>query len=411
MASNGPHPIACATAAPDTECDCNACGGSKHAIVTTGGRAAASGVTDRARRAARQRSGEVQSSSRAATSRGRIASRADWRRWERSTAQPGRRREVVQTRREQRTRDFERDVEDGRSRLRMAEAEARLKAEWELRNKRMSAARREAAIAAAVEAATVSERNELRFAETQLDHIRTSTDPVWDEAVETRTVGTQSPDPDEPLAVYGDLLDIADRDDGTGQHLLDLEDIPPEFHNAFRDHAAERDGGGVYVGATRAVPALDDLGHLRGVQPRGWPPGSTWDQVPGAYSPGTRVVAIGGGGHGHGSDSLVRHEMGHGVDDAIGEQLGGGGGRASARRDFTDLHDAYVQEPGVHNPYYVQPPPGGRQEMWAEAFSVWTGNRGGDPAAALARHFNMTPQLAGRYVAYFERLQRQLGTR
>jgi hypothetical protein len=36
----------------------------------------------------------------------------------------------------------------------------------------------------------------------------------------------------------------------------------------------------------------DQLVSLRGVQPRGWPPGSTWDIVPGIFNPPSNEVVI-----------------------------------------------------------------------------------------------------------------------
>lgn len=58
---------------------------------------------------------------------------------------------------------------------------------------------------------------------------------------------------------------------------------------------------------------------LRGVQPRGWPDGSTWDIVPGVAN-GHRMAADPSRdqkGKGHGTDSLAIHELGHVVDRAM----------------------------------------------------------------------------------------------
>lgn len=66
---------------------------------------------------------------------------------------------------------------------------------------------------------------------------------------------------------------------------------------------------------------------LQGVQPRGWPAGTSWDTVPGLYDPGSNQVIIATRGHGteegahvprtgdgHGSSNLVMHESMHSVD-------------------------------------------------------------------------------------------------
>ena len=65
---------------------------------------------------------------------------------------------------------------------------------------------------------------------------------------------------------------------------------------------------------------------LRGVTPRGWPAGKTWDNVPGAYFPDKKRVVIATIANGalravptkasgmHGSDNLIVHESLHGYD-------------------------------------------------------------------------------------------------
>ena len=66
----------------------------------------------------------------------------------------------------------------------------------------------------------------------------------------------------------------------------------------------------------------DYLSHLKGVTPRGWPPGSTWDNVVGCMKDDTKEVVIATEnqdgkriippwGHGHGSFNTVLHEVLH----------------------------------------------------------------------------------------------------
>lgn len=61
----------------------------------------------------------------------------------------------------------------------------------------------------------------------------------------------------------------------------------------------------------------DHRTHLKGVQPRGWPAGKTWENVPGGQSGNEVVVATTGTdskrrvpvrGEGHGSINLTLHE-------------------------------------------------------------------------------------------------------
>ncbi|HEX8446838.1 MAG TPA: type VI secretion system tip protein TssI/VgrG [Sphingomonas sp.] len=101
---------------------------------------------------------------------------------------------------------------------------------------------------------------------------------------------------------------------------------------------------------------------LKGVQPRGWPPGKTWDSVPGAYMPGHNAVVIattGSGanthvpttGNGHGSVSLVVHEATHAIDNNIGAKLNSSNATfLSARAKDLGVLSAYESQPGIAGP-------------------------------------------------------------
>ena len=79
-------------------------------------------------------------------------------------------------------------------------------------------------------------------------------------------------------------------------------------------------------------PVTEAIPELAGVQPRGWPAGSTWDSVPGVYSGTVKKVVVGtmekdgkrhvpGKGEGpipHGTPNLIGHEGGHAFDAADG---------------------------------------------------------------------------------------------
>lgn len=64
---------------------------------------------------------------------------------------------------------------------------------------------------------------------------------------------------------------------------------------------------GAYFGL-KELPSLDELGYLRGVTPRGWDSGTTWDKVGGCANPQQIAVAVGGRS---GSTSTPLHEFGH----------------------------------------------------------------------------------------------------
>jgi hypothetical protein len=127
---------------------------------------------------------------------------------------------------------------------------------------------------------------------------------------------------------------------------------------------------GQHVVACRGS-VTDYRADLRGVQPRGWPPGMTWDNVPGAYLPDTKEVVIGVVGHGtpagahvpqtgegHGSRNLVVHESTHAVDHATG------GDRSATDPNFIAARNA---DAAGLSPYESQGGTAGPEETYAES--------------------------------------------
>ena len=121
----------------------------------------------------------------------------------------------------------------------------------------------------------------------------------------------------------------------------------------------------------------DYLAELRGVQPRGWPTGMTWDSVPGLYRPESKEVVIAtkgekknahvpATGEGHGSASLVIHETAHGVDASESPAISAGGVFTAAR----------TPDVGALPPYETQPDPAGPEETFAESCArFYSGDR------------------------------------
>ncbi|MCB9543294.1 MAG: hypothetical protein H6703_12720 [Myxococcales bacterium] len=115
---------------------------------------------------------------------------------------------------------------------------------------------------------------------------------------------------------------------------------------------------------------------LRGVRPRGWPPGMTWDTVPGLYDPGRNwvIIALRGGavparGDGHGAHNLVIHEVGHAVDhDTSG----------SDQPEFIAARDADL---ATLSGYESQAGSAGREESYGESMARYHGGDAGDAAA------------------------------
>lgn len=113
---------------------------------------------------------------------------------------------------------------------------------------------------------------------------------------------------------------------------------------------------------------------LKGVRPRGWPPGSSWDTVPGAYMGGKNAVVIATRGHGsaggpyvpptgdgHGSVNLVIHETAHAVDAATG---------GSASKAFNDARNKDINN---LSDYERQAGAAGQSETFAESAARYYG--------------------------------------
>jgi insecticidal toxin complex protein TccC len=165
----------------------------------------------------------------------------------------------------------------------------------------------------------------------------------------------------------------------------ELERIPTHVLQILKDQGTK------VVVARGSV--TDHWTHLKGVQPRGWPPGMTWDSVPGGQSGGEVVIAtVGHGtaagahvpanGEGHGSHNVVIHETFHAVD------LGGSGGARSAGADFNTARTADF---ATLSAYQQQAGSAGQEETYAESAARYYG---GDPNDAT-NHPNLNAYWAG----------------
>lgn len=128
------------------------------------------------------------------------------------------------------------------------------------------------------------------------------------------------------------------------------------------------------------------LTSLKGVQPRGWPPGMTWDSVPGLYDPATNqvIIATRGGqvpptGDGHGSANLVIHEVGHAIDAA-------GGGSSSP-----EFVAAYDKDKASLPAYEQQAGAAGREEAYAESMARHHGGSSDTTGPNLAAYWQTDP--------------------
>ncbi|MBI4953247.1 MAG: type VI secretion system tip protein VgrG [Myxococcales bacterium] len=186
------------------------------------------------------------------------------------------------------------------------------------------------------------------------------------------------------LAKAKKLVDAAGSGDASDAALVatELAKLPP----SVLDDLAKK---GVRVKACRGS-ITDAMTNLKGVQPRGWPPGATFDQVPGIYDPATNSVVVATTGHGtpagahvpatgegHGSANLVLHEAMHAVDLA---------GPTKISTTNAAFQAARTADVGALGAYFTQPGEAGLQETLAESAAQFYG---GDPTMA-----QKTPHLA-----------------
>lgn len=136
---------------------------------------------------------------------------------------------------------------------------------------------------------------------------------------------------------------------------------------------------------------------LRGVRPRGWPAGSTWDTVPGVFNGDRNELVIATTGHGtpagahvpatgegHGSANLVLHEGAHGIDHNA---------PAGANSSSAGFNAARNSDSGTLSPYESQAGTAGQQETYAESAARYYGGDPNDAAAHpnLHNHWGSNP--------------------
>jgi hypothetical protein len=116
-------------------------------------------------------------------------------------------------------------------------------------------------------------------------------------------------------------------------------------------------------------------------QPRGWPATSSWQEADAIHFPAQRLLVIAEKRRDRRGQivaasrvgGVLRHELGHAFDMAIGNQ----DRFRSASAEFLLAYHADVKqlpsEAGREMAYYLQPSEAGRQEAFAEAFGIALG--------------------------------------
>jgi type VI secretion system secreted protein VgrG len=153
------------------------------------------------------------------------------------------------------------------------------------------------------------------------------------------------------------------------------------------------------VGVVAARGSVTDFAtELKGVRPRGWPPGKTWDSVPGAFLPSRNAVVIatrGAGaathvplsGDGHGSVNLVVHEATHAIDKHVGNALNSASAPFLQARaaDLATL-SAYERQSGVAGP----------SETYAESAARFYGGKNVSTTTSALDAYWRTHPLGGK---------------
>jgi len=131
-----------------------------------------------------------------------------------------------------------------------------------------------------------------------------------------------------------------------------------------------------------AAPSVVDAAPwLKGVRPRGWPTGATWENADAVHLPRSRLLVLaekrltrdGAVVASDRVDGVLRHELGHAFDMASG-------GRwqfHSLTPEFSAAYRADVAQLAGRRRealvYYLQQRSAGRQETFAEAFAITLG--------------------------------------
>lgn len=147
----------------------------------------------------------------------------------------------------------------------------------------------------------------------------------------------------------------------------------------------EKDGAKL-VPARRLTDALPEL---KGEKPRGWPPGSTWDSVDGAFSPDKKLIVVaedveqpnGQWQKSNRTADITRHEAGHAADAALNY--------FSATPEFGKAYDddkAKISAPDQKTlSYFLQSGKSGPEETFAEGIASSEG--GSTSGATFDRNF------------------------
>jgi len=183
----------------------------------------------------------------------------------------------------------------------------------------------------------------------------------WSDQIKRQDITNPTPTPKDAPAPAPAVAPSAD----FTQKVNDTYNALPQN---VRD-ALSRDG--VQVVPTDKV--TDVMPELKGQKPRGWPPGSSWDDVDGAYDTTSKRIIVAqrqNSAKPYTNDvaGLTRHETGHAVDRLH---------NLSNQQTFITAYDrekaAVPQADAQALDYFLQQADAGREETFAETFAVING--------------------------------------
>ena len=129
---------------------------------------------------------------------------------------------------------------------------------------------------------------------------------------------------------------------------------------------------------------------LKGVKPRGWPEGMTWDNADGMFSRGNKVIGVsekrndylGLPVKSNRTSGVLNHEFGHAFDDAFSPPI-------SESAEFQQAYEADVKSISERDQkllsYFLQSGDAGKSEAVAEGFAIIAGAAGSASLAPLFR--------------------------
>jgi hypothetical protein len=201
---------------------------------------------------------------------------------------------------------------------------------------------------------------------------------------------SREPEPAGPSSIAGLVEHYGETSPEFKAKMLDaIEALPVPVRDKLRE-------AGIKIAVGRRVTEI--MPEFKGVTPRGWPKGTTWDNAEGLYHGGVKKAIVTEKYIGRVSgleistgraEGVLRHEVGHAYDAAL-ESFSSTNEFKTAHNADRSMMDEAISEKLA---YFLQLGGAGRQEAFAEVFGEINGG-GAAPELHVADHFpNVTTLL------------------